>query len=59
MHLLAAMQAVDLIGIDKMSSATREVYRKVRSVSPFVREDRVIDDEINAVAGLLNSDGLF
>ena len=58
-HLLAAMQAVDLAGIDDFAPFTKQVHAEVRKMSAFVEDDRALDKEATAVAEWLKKTELF
>jgi histidine ammonia-lyase/phenylalanine ammonia-lyase len=57
-HLLAACQAADLRGADKLGR-TRVAYERIRAVSPFVERDRELEEDIYAVAEMLHSGTLL
>ncbi len=58
-HLLAAMQAVDLAGIDDFSPFTKKVHAEVRKLSDFVEDDRQLDSDAEAVCAWLKETELF
>lgn len=58
-HLLAAMQAVDLAGINDFSPFTQKVHSQVRKMSAFVEDDRALDKEATAVSEWLKTTELF
>ena len=58
-HLLAAMQAVDLAGIEDFAPFTKQVHEQVRKMSAFVEDDRALDKEATAVAQWLKTTELF
>ncbi|KNY28149.1 HAL/PAL/TAL family ammonia-lyase [Pseudobacteroides cellulosolvens] len=58
-HLLAVLQAVDLIGEEHFGSLTRKVFKDVREFTRFVHEDRPLDDEAKMVSKYLQSADLF
>lgn len=58
-HLLAAMQAVDLAGIDDFSPFTKKVHDEVRRLSAFVEDDRELDKDAEAVCAWLKTTDLF
>lgn len=58
-HLLAAMQAVDLAGYDDFAPFTKQVHDEVRKMSAFVEDDRELDKEAEAVAEWLKTTPLF
>lgn len=53
-HLIGLCQAADLRGAEGLGR-TRPVYDLVRSVSAFVDTDRELEDDIEAVLGLIRS----
>lgn len=55
-ELLCACQAVDVRGADKLSSATRPLYERVRRSVPFLDRDAVITDYIEKLAADLVTD---
>ena len=58
-ELLAAAQAIDLRGgAEGMGEGSRRAYLKVRQVSPFLGEDRVLSEEIERLAAMV-VDGEF
>lgn len=58
-HLLAAMQAVDLAGIDDFAPFTKKVHNEVRRLSAFVEDDRELDKDAEAVCAWLKTTDLF
>ncbi|MGN0739451.1 MAG: histidine ammonia-lyase [Treponema sp.] len=58
-HLLAAMQAVDLAGIDDFAPFTKKVHSEIRKLSAFVEDDRELDADAEKVAVWLKSTELF
>ena len=58
-HLLAAMQAVDLCGAEDFAPFTKTVHSEVRRMSAFVLDDRALDKEAEAVASWLKATELF
>lgn len=58
-HLLAAMQAVDLAGYDDFSPFTKRVHDEVRKMSRFVKDDRPLDADAAKVAEWLKVTELF
>lgn len=58
-HLLAAMQAVDLAGIDDFAPFTKKVHEEVRRLSAFVEDDRELDKDAEAVCAWLKTTDLF
>ncbi|SOD75063.1 histidine ammonia-lyase/phenylalanine ammonia-lyase [Jatrophihabitans sp. GAS493] len=57
-HLLAACQALDLRGVEQMSSRTHPVYRQIRRYVPFADTDRRMDGDIQTVVALIKSGAL-
>jgi len=57
-HLLACCQAVELRGVSQVSTPTRNLVEKVRSVASEVFEDRPMDADIEAALALIRSDAL-
>lgn len=57
-HLLALAQAIDLRGAEKASPAVRAVHGLIREHSAFVTRDRRLDEDIEAVSGLIESGAL-
>lgn len=57
-HLLAACQAADLRGAEKLGR-TRIIYDRIRAISPFVERDRELDEDIYAVAEMIHSGALL
>lgn len=58
-HLLAAMQAVDLAGKDDFAPFTKNVHSEVRKMSAFMKDDRPLDKEAEEVAEWLKTTSLF
>jgi histidine ammonia-lyase/phenylalanine ammonia-lyase len=58
-HLLAIMQAVDIVGVKEFSSFTQNVYKKIREISKFVEEDRPLDTDVRNVKEFLKSTNIF
>ena len=58
-HLLAAMQAVDLTGKDDFAPFTKNVHSEVRKMSAFMKDDRPLDKEAEKVAEWLKTTSLF
>ncbi|MWA15051.1 aromatic amino acid lyase [Streptomyces sp. BA2] len=57
-HLLALAQALDLRGVEKASPAVRAVHALIREHSAFVTHDRRLDQDIEAVIGLIETGSL-
>ena len=58
-HMLAAMQAVDLVGLDDFSPFTQKVYQEVRKIAAFMEDDRELDADATAVAEWLKKTEIF
>ncbi|MEV4255817.1 tyrosine 2,3-aminomutase [Spirillospora sp. NPDC049652] len=59
-EFLAAAQAVDLRDVkEQLSPAGRATYERVRSIAPFLAEDRFMTDEIEAVAAEIGRGGFL
>jgi phenylalanine ammonia-lyase len=58
-HLLAVLQAMDLIGIESFGSIARKVHAEMRKFTSFVAEDRPLDEEARKVNAFLRKTGLF
>lgn len=54
-ELICAMQAVELRGIEQMSSQTRAFYEEARKIIPSITKDRVFSKDIEAAAHWLKS----
>lgn len=50
---IAACQAVEFRNVDKMSPSTRIFYKKIREISPRLKEDRPLSKDITDVAKFL------
>ena len=55
-ELICALQAVEFRGIEKMSSVTRRIYEKARTVTPSITKDRVFAEDIEKVTTWLLGD---
>ena len=58
-HLLAAVQAVDLAGLEDFAPFTKKVHSEVRKLSTFVEDDRALDKDAEAVCEWLKKTDLF
>ena len=58
-HLLAAMQAVDLAGLEDFAPFTKKVHSEIRKMSAFVEDDRALDKDAEAVCDWLKKTDLF
>lgn len=58
-HLLAVLQAVDLIGVENFSTATKKIYNNVRKFTSFVQKDRPLDEEAYRVSEYLKKAKFF
>lgn len=54
-HAMAAAQALELRGLDHTSSVLRGLHAALRTRSAFVREDRALDSEIEAVTAFVRN----
>lgn len=54
-ELLAAVQAVDLQGVEKMGSGTKKTYEEIRSRVPKLLKDRFISEDVNKAAAALEN----
>jgi len=54
-ELICAMQAVELRGIEQMSSQTRAFYEEARKIIPSITKDRIFSKDIEAAAHWLKS----
>ena len=52
-HLLAVLQAIDLIGVKHFSPVTQKVYSELRNLSKFVDKDRPLDEDALRVKNYL------
>lgn len=52
-HILAILQAIDLIGVHNFSPVTKNFYHKFREFTKFVKEDRPLQDETLMVNSFL------
>jgi len=60
-HLVATCQAIDLLSKaeqNKLSSATKKVYSKVRKITPFVKDDTPLSEDINKVCIFIKENSL-
>ncbi|MEM3578417.1 MAG: histidine ammonia-lyase [Candidatus Bathyarchaeia archaeon] len=48
-ELLCAAQAIDLRGPEKLGKGTKETYKKIRSITPMIKEDTVIGHHIENI----------
>jgi len=58
-HLLAVLQAVDLIGLKDFSTFTKRIYKEVRKYSSFVDQDRPLDEDTKRVSEYLKQTDIF
>jgi phenylalanine ammonia-lyase len=58
-HLLAILQAIDIIGVDNFSTFTKTIYDDVRIFTSFVESDRALDNEADRVTAYLRSSDRF
>jgi len=54
-ELLAAAEAVDLVGAEELGAGTRTVYTRVREIVPPLLEDRPLGTDVERLAELLAS----
>ena len=53
-ELIAAAEAVDLVGIDGMGAGTRAVHEAVRHVVPPLLDDRPLGDDVERLVAALD-----
>jgi histidine ammonia-lyase/phenylalanine ammonia-lyase len=58
-HLLAVLQAIDLIGLKDFGSFTKKIYSEVRKLSSFVDQDRPLDSDVEKVSEFLKHTTIF
>ena len=58
-HLLAILQAIDLIGPSEFSPFTQKIYYKMREFTHFVKEDRALDQEALRMRDFLKESNIF
>ncbi len=58
-HLLAVLQAIDLIGVKNFGSFTKKVHDELRKVTKFVEKDRPLDEEVRKLCDFLKSTKIF
>ncbi len=58
-ELLAACQGIDLLKPLKPNKYLEPIYDKVRSISPYMKKDRSLSDDIKAVSELIQSGELI
>lgn len=58
-HLLAILQAIELIGVNEFSPYIIEVYKEMRKFTKFVKEDRPLDEEVLKVTEFLKKTDIF
>ncbi len=54
--LLAGAQAIELRGVSKAGTEAKKVHTAIRSVSPFIDNDRMFSDDIKKVIGLMREE---
>lgn len=59
MEILAACQAIDLRGDKGLGKATKEVYDIIRSEIPMLKEDRIMNIDIDKVDEIMRSESLI
>jgi histidine ammonia-lyase len=57
-ELLCATQAIDLRGPEKLGKGTKAIYKKVRKITPMIKEDEVISQHIEKIKQAITK-GLF
>ncbi len=58
-HLLAVLQAIDLLGTEDFSPITKKIHKKLREFTKFVTKDRPLDAEAEKLKTFLETDTLF
>lgn len=58
-HILAILQAIDLVGEENFSSKIRTIYKEMRKFTKFVAEDRPLDIEAEELKDFLKTTDLF
>lgn len=58
-HILAVLQAIDIIGLTNFSDKTKNIYFEIRKFTKFVDKDRPLDSEINMVKEYLKDTQIF
>ena len=58
-HLIAILQAMDLIGPGDFSPFTKRIYSEVRTFSSFVDNDRPLDGDAKRVCDFLKQTEIF
>jgi len=58
-HLLAVLQAIDLIGLKDFSSFSKNIHGELRKITKFLDKDRPLDEEINKVRDFLKKTEIF
>jgi len=58
-HMLAILQAIDLIGVNEFSSFIKKIYKEMRKFTTFVNEDRPLDKEALEMYEFLKISDLF
>lgn len=54
-ELLCAAQAIDIRGPEKLGKGTKEVYKKIRNITPMVKEDMVMSHHIENIKEAITS----
>lgn len=49
-ELLAGAQGLDFVGAEKTSRTVKKIYDYIRSISPFVKQDRSLHEDIEKIA---------
>lgn len=58
-HLLAVLQAIDLVGINEFNPFISKVYKEMRKFTEFVKEDRPLDEEAIKMRDFLRETDIF
>lgn len=58
-HLLAVLQAMDLIGLNDFSNFSKNVHLEIRKFTKFLDKDRPMDEEIIKVRDFLKKTDIF
>ncbi len=57
-HILAILQAIDLIGVENFSLPTKKFYYKLREFTKFVTEDRPLEEEVRQLDSFLKREDI-
>jgi len=58
-HILALIQAMDIIGVEEFGSFSKKIYSEIRKISKVVNEDRPLEDDVRGVNIFLKTTDLF